>query len=297
MIKYSLLLLMAFSPILTLADDGDIQRRRNLPKFHLLSVSQGLKVSYTPSVTEKPHITMEGPKRIMDKISISINDDSFFLSFEGMNSSYADEVDIKLVAPPLDLISISSGAGLEVAAPFTLEGTLNLSVSGVDSEFEADIIEVGQAVLRCSATANIEISDIKATTLTLSASSAAEMDISNAITSTTNISASSGSEVTIKDLAASSLCVITSSGADATVSNATSTTVTLSSSSSSTMDIRGKTEICNVSASSSATVDISQMTISSSGTFLASSSGEILAPKTPKLTISETSGGSVSIEY
>ncbi len=180
--------------------------------FNAVSVSQGINIIYTQG-TGTPTIKAEAAENVMPLLRITADGGTLHVCYdESVRRVRNVNTIVRITAPALAAITVSSGADFKTEQGMTTQGDADITVS---SGARADIrrLTCTNLSLTASSGADAEVKDIKATNATATASSGSSIHLSGTCKSV-NLTASSGADIDAAQLPAESGNATATSGAD-----------------------------------------------------------------------------------
>lgn len=213
-------------------------------RFNEIKSSTGIIVKYNIiSDKEKAHATISADSNIIDYISVAVKDGTLKINFKNLDKSNNNNNAIKsptiyVYAPVVNNISVSSGSVITVENDIDINGIMNL---------------------RASSGGQIKIKDMKCNSVNTSLSSGSIVTINNISAENLNVKNSSGSQTRINEISSPAINIGTSSGSVVNVDDVSSKHINVDASSASVINMSGKAENIRIDASSASRVNTSKL--------------------------------------
>ena len=240
-----------------------------------IHVSAGVKVTYLPGKTKSTTITIDGPADRINNIQASVTDKSLNITVvknKNMRAgNLAKGVTITVRGPLVPNIAASSGATITSSKWFEFKkSAVNLAASS-SGDIIFPIIKCKTINIAASSSGNIKLQSVNATSVNLAASSSGDVKVDEV-----NAAASSSGDVRVNTLTSTTLNATASSSGDTKVSQLNTTSLNCVASSGGDITLAGKAQ---------------------TGTFHASSGGEVEAWNldVKQTNVRQSSGGSVHL--
>ncbi len=245
-----------------------------------IHVSAGVKVTYLPGKTKSTTITIDGPADRINNIQASVTDKSLNITVvknKNMRAgNLAKGVTITVRGPLVPNIAASSGATITSSKWFEFKkSAVNLAASS-SGDIIFPIIKCKTINIAASSSGNIKLQSVNATSVNLAASSSGDVKVDEVKAPTVNAAASSSGDVRVNTLTSTTLNATASSSGDTKVSQLNTTSLNCVASSGGDITLAGKAQ---------------------TGTFHASSGGEVEAWNldVKQTNVRQSSGGSVHL--
>ena len=230
--------------------------------LNAISASSGLSVQYTPGAAST-HVIVNAPDDVIQYILVEKKGSTLNIGIKSHPKKKRislKEVSVTVSAPTVGNISVSSGADINVMAPFSSTSPLKLNASS-SGDIDFGSLNCSSLSAATSSGADIEIKSLTTTQLNISASSSGDVDIENAQCTMAKVAVSAGSDVKIKAINANSIDGTASSGSEITIAGIVATDVNAAASSGAEVKLSGKADNINANASSGGSISLKKLAV------------------------------------
>lgn len=182
--KKSILAILLFSSFSMLAAaPGAVKFSIPAKEVSAIETCQAIKIVYTQS--PKTSVTVTAPKRLKDKIAISIENVKLSAKFNSsVNMKLNETVTVFVTAPAVNDFEASSAGSITIAGSLSLPGKKVEIEASSAASFRAPAVDCDKLEVDCSSASSAKIDSCKANTLEVESSSAASLTV-NGINATT----------------------------------------------------------------------------------------------------------------